>query len=91
MLDSLDRHTDRSRGGPQRVDLGSGPQQDVTGQSEKAAVALGLGHLVHGETEARKVLEQPGSRARISDPRRLHGVEVQGIDHLNKCASRGSH
>jgi hypothetical protein len=27
----------------------------------------------------------------IDDPRRLHGVQVQRIDHLAKCASRGSH
>ena len=90
-FDLLQRHTDRIRGGAQGVALRTGLQQDVTGQSEEAAAALGVGHLVHGETEARQVLEQPSPRAWISDPRSLHGVEVQGIDHLDKCASRGSH
>ena len=49
------------------------------------------GHVVRGETEARQVLDETGPRAWIVDPSSLHGVEVQGIDHLAKCASRLSH
>ena len=89
-FDVLHRHTDRIRGGAQGVDLGAGPQQDVTGQSEQAAAPLGLGHLVHGETEARQVLDQTGPRARISDSCCLHARRIQ-IDHLAKSASRGPH
>ena len=88
MFDVLQRHTDRICGGPQGIDLGAGPQQDVTGKSEQAAVTLGLGHLVRGETESRQVLDQTSPLARIDDSGCLQRVE---IDHLAKCASRGPH
>ena len=64
-----------------RVGLRTGPQQHVSGQPEQPAAALGLGHVVDGEAEARQVFEQARPRAWISDSGGLHGLEVQGIDH----------
>ncbi len=88
MFDVRQRHTDRICGGPQGIDLGTGPQQGVTGQSEQATVTLGLDHLVRGETEVRQVLDQTSPLARIGDPGSLQRRN-QRIDHLAKSASHG--
>jgi hypothetical protein len=89
MFDVGQRHTDRIGRGAQRVGLRTGSQQGIAGQPEQPALALGIGHLFHGETKADQVIEEPGSRLRVSDPRSQHGVEVLGIDHLVKSASPG--
>jgi len=74
--------------GPQGIDLGAGPQQGVTGKAEQAATLLCFDHVVGGETESRQVLDQAGPLACISDPCCIKRLEIQGIGHLAKCASR---
>ena len=88
MFDVLQRHTDRICGGPQGVDRGPGPQQHVTGKAEQAAAPLGFDHVVGRETESRQVLDQAGPLACMGDPCCLKRLEIQGIGHLAKCASR---